>query len=214
MTRAARLTASQGQVQAVKALLRADANLEHTAKSETALTWAVRGAHVAVVEALVRGGSRVGARNGKDLGALHLASIGGAGCDGSSGDCATILRAMLKAVDADCEQAAGTDGWGALHSAASRNNVIATETLLAAGCDANIRSRTGWTPLMRASALGYLDVVLALLRHPGVNIDAETSGSNCACKKNCRTALVYACANMDMGASPLHCSTPVQTAPS
>lgn len=118
----------------MKALLRADANLEHTAKSETALTWAVRGAHVAVVEALVRGGSRVGARNGKDLGALHLASIGGAGCDGSSGDCVTILRAILKAVDADCEQAAGTDGLGALHYAASRNNVIATETLLAAGC--------------------------------------------------------------------------------
>ena len=48
---------------------------------------------------------------------------------------------------------------------------------------------------MLASAHGSLDVVLALLRYPGVNIDAETSGSNCACKKNCRTALVYACAN-------------------
>ena len=188
---------AQGQVQVVKALLCANANPEHTTSSETALTWAVRSARVAVVEALILGGSRVGARNNRNLGALQLVSIGGAGCNGSSGDCAAIMRAILKAVDADCEQQTGreTDTWTALHYAA-RNSVVATETLLAAGCNANVRSPTGLTPLMRASALGSLEVVLALLRHPGVSIDAQTSGSNCAGKKQLRsTALLYACAN-------------------
>ena len=190
----ARLLRTQGQVQVVKALLRANANREYTTLSETALTWAARSAHVAVVEALILGGSRVGALNSRNLGALQLASIGGAGCDGSSGDCAAIMRAILKAVDADCEQETGTDRWAALHYAA-RNGVVATETLLAAGCNANVRTPAGLTPLMRASTLGSLEVVLALLRHPGVSIDAQTSGSNCAGKKNCRTALLYACAN-------------------
>ena len=190
----ARLLRTQGQVQVVKALLRANANPEYTTLSETALTWAARSAHVAVVEALILGGSRVGALNSRNLGALQLASIGGAGCDGSSGDCAAIMRAILKAVDADCEQETGTDRWAALHYAAK--NVVATETLLAAGCNANVRSPTGLTPLMRASTLGSLEVVLALLRHPGVSIDAQTSGSNCAGKKQLRsTALLYACAN-------------------
>ena len=184
-------------MQVVKALLCANANPEHTTSSETALTWAVRSARVAVVEALILGGSRVGARNNRNLGALQLVSIGGAGCNGSSGDCAAIMRAILKAVDADCEQQTGreTDTWTALHYAA-RNGVVATEALLAAGCNANVRSPTGFTPLMRASAIGSLEVVLALLRHPGVSIDAQTSGSNCAGKKQLRsTALLYACAN-------------------
>merc|ERR1740139_1343239 len=107
------------------------------------------------------------------------------------------MRAILKAVDADCEQQTGRepDTWTALHYA-TRNSVVATETLLVAGCNANVRSPTGLTPLMRASALGSLEVVLALLRHPGVNIDAQTSGSSCAGKKQLRsTALLYACAN-------------------
>ena len=62
-------------------------------------------------------------------------------------------------------------------------NLSQAQTLLAKGADPNASDLLGTTPLMIASAKGYLDIVILLLQF-GANVDAID--------KNDNTSLMYA----------------------
>jgi hypothetical protein len=59
-----------------------------------------------------------------------------------------------------------------LHSVVNVGNISAVTVLIAGGHNVNVRGAGGWTPLLIASAHGYLDIVKILLK-AGANPDIE-----------------------------------------
>jgi len=73
----------------------------------------------------------------------------------------------------------------ALHHAALRGDEVATRILLEAGADPNLRDLQGLTPLHIASRDGNKDVVIELLKHKTIDLNAQ-------CAKKGYTALMRA----------------------
>ncbi|MCE1186876.1 MAG: ankyrin repeat domain-containing protein [Rhodocyclales bacterium] len=121
------------------------------AHGNTLLILAAREDQPAVVEALIRQGARLDARNPAGDTALMLASL---------------KVDLLLAAGASFEHA----GWNPLLYAAFEGQVAVVERLLAKGADPNRLAPNQSTPLMYAARNGHEAVVVRLLK-AGANID-------------------------------------------
>ncbi|MFJ6537014.1 ankyrin repeat domain-containing protein [Paenarthrobacter sp. NPDC091711] len=63
---------------------------------------------------------------------------------------------------------AGSDGWSALHAAASRNHTEIIRVLLAAGCPVDVMDDSGFSPLLNAAGPGNTETIRHLLA-PGAD---------------------------------------------
>ena len=58
---------------------------------------------------------------------------------------------------------ADSDGWSALHAAASRNHTEIIRVLLDAGCPVDVMDDSGFTPLLNAAGPGSTETISRLL---------------------------------------------------
>jgi len=130
--------AIQGQSQRAVVLIAAGANPNDREPrfNGTPLHYAARHGHGAVVQALMKRGARVDARDTNDCTPLIWAIKGGN---------VDVVRQLLDAkADVDAQD---SRGWTALHFAADRGFVEAAQLLTDRGADPQAKNREGKTPL-------------------------------------------------------------------
>jgi ankyrin repeat protein len=89
------------------------------------------------------------------------------------GEAAAVRELLRRGADpAWRDPSVGSDNETALHDAASLGHCAVIELLLSAGADVNVRSASGWTPLMRACNTGKLAAARLLLA-AGADTDAR-----------------------------------------
>jgi ankyrin repeat protein len=131
--------------------------------------------HRKVVQALLKMGVDVNAKNKDGWTALMVASFNGH---------LEVMQALLaKGADINAKR---NYGGTALITAIAFGRLDVVQALLAKGADVNAKENYGETALMRASQKGYLDVVQALLAK-GADVNAKN--------KDGETALMFAAAN-------------------
>ncbi len=163
----------------------ADLNLPEMAN---ALRWAAVGGHANVVMLLLENGAPMDAPDAHGKTALMQAALYGR---------IAVMRLLLE--HGAAPNAAGHNGATALiaslHSSTRRNRE-AVELLLAYGAQANVRSRSGWTPLMLTCLWGEAEVVDLLLQH-GADPNAFTDAEIMAREEGCSAtnALMLAVGN-------------------
>ena len=89
-----------------------------------------------------------------------------------------IVRALVRMPNIDLNVIDG--GVTALQRAAAHNLVEVVDVLLAGGADVNAQNKEGYTALMLAARNNHLDMVTALMNHPGIDLnlrdkDGETA---------------------------------------
>ena len=188
----------------VQTLLAAGADLNPQARAD-ALQWAAVGGHTDIVTILLDNVVPIDAANPHGKTALMQAASYGH----------TIVMRLLLERGANPNVADHNDRTALLASvhSSTRRNREAVELLLAHGAQANVRSRSGWTPLMLACLWGDAEVVALLLQH-GADPAAFTDAEIMAREEGCSTtnALMLAVGNghieavkllLQYGADPL-----------
>jgi ankyrin repeat protein len=181
-------SSSYGQLDIVKALIAAGANVNAVNRDgQTALMLASYG-HLEIVKALIAAGANVNARNNEGETALMLASR----AIRDYGDTPLMIASRytrLEIVKALIAAGANVNAvkWGgdtALKVAISNyGNLESVKALIAAGANVNAANNEGETALMSASRFGHLEIVKALIA-AGANVNAVEWGGD--------TALTYA----------------------
>ncbi|MDB5853426.1 MAG: ankyrin repeat-containing protein [Herminiimonas sp.] len=201
--------AAQGDLATVIRILAVDgADVNQTDETDgmSALMMAAEAGHIDIVNALLRRpGIKLDATNNEDNAALHLAAENNqpeiveclleAGADinlPSPTYCnsplmvatyygqVAVVNALLKRPGIKVD-AINKIGGTALHVALERNQPEIMECLLKAGADVNLPNlEYGDTPLIIATNDGQLAVVNALLKRPGIKLDAINKDGNTA----------------------------------
>lgn len=128
---------------------------------QTALHWAAKGGHSAVVQLLLENGADIEVKNSNGLTPLHSAA--------ERGNEAVAYLLLKKGVDIEAKD---ESGWMALHSAARGGHKAITRLLLAAGGDIDAKDKSGSTALHEAAGSGH-DAIVRLLLDNGANIEAN-----------------------------------------
>lgn len=204
------LACEKGYEDIVKLLLKrkADAAIcdSETDKKYSPLTIAASNGHLAVVQALLKSGINIEARDEENRTALYAAAANGkldvvkylceskaqvntngrnnftpliaAAFDGDS----EVVNVLLK-YGADLEKAIKNNQgvFTAVYAASIDNHPGVVEILCKAGADVNVYGYDGWTPLTVAIERGFSDVVDALLKY-GKGIDLEMKEQNTRAK--------------------------------
>ncbi len=76
---------------------------------------------------------------------------------GDLGEVCSLLAQGVSPAEAD------SDGWSALHAAASRNHIEIIRVLLDAGCPVDVMDDSGFTPLLNAAGPGNIETIRHLL---------------------------------------------------
>lgn len=196
----AALLGNQAEVQT---LLVAGVDLNRQ-EMNTALRWAAIGGHAEVVELLLDNGTALDAADENGKTALMQAALYGR---------IGVMRLLLeRGASPDTVNRNGGTALMESVQSSTRRNRDAVELLLAHGARADIRTRSGWTPLMLACLWGDTEVVALLLENgadPNVFTDAEIMA-----REGCSTtnALMLAAGNghiesvtrlLQYGADPL-----------
>ncbi len=180
----------------------ADLNLE---EMTNALLWAAVGGHTDMVRILLDNGAPVDAADHHGRTALIQAALYG---------WVAVMRLLLE--QGAAPNAASHNGATALTASvqsSTRSNREAVALLLTHGAQANVCSRSGWTPLMLACLWGEAEVVKLLLQH-GADANTFTDAEIMAREEGCSAsnALMMATANghieavkllLQYGADPL-----------
>ena len=179
------LTCAAGNVDFVRALLQAGADVDKTTNIDgtTALIVASQMGHALVVEALIQAGADVDKVDINGHTALSHASNSGY---------TSIVEALLQA-GADIDKAAN-DGATALIFASSYDHAAAMEALLQAGADIDKADNDGTTALIWASKYGRAAIVEALIQ-AGADVDKTANDGYTAlmvASVNGHTAIVEA----------------------
>ncbi|XP_032800734.2 ankyrin repeat domain-containing protein 49 isoform X2 [Petromyzon marinus] len=85
------------------------------------------------------------------------------------------LRSLLAMDPALVLAARDSDGYGALHRAASHGHRRCASALLHAGAEVGARTNDGWTPLHCACRWNHVTLASTLLQH-GADVNARTNG--------------------------------------
>jgi ankyrin repeat protein len=148
------LAAGEGHHEVVRALVEAEAAIDHAAGRTTALSAAIAGRHVEVVEYLLKHGAQVQGATKATRGPLQLAI--------QTQD-AHLVRILLDA-GADPNEQNG-DGTPVLLWAAMQRSPSLVTLLIERGAKADVANLDGHTPLYAAAHAGNDAVVRALLSH-------------------------------------------------
>ena len=147
-----------------KVRLKADTTVINTAGPDgtTALYWAARGDHLAIVRMLLAAGAKVDAADRYGITPLALAAVNGS---------APVISALLEA-GADANARVG-DGETVLMAAARTGRADAAKLLLDRGADPNVREPSqGETAVMWAAGENHAEMV-RLLASRGAELDAH-----------------------------------------
>lgn len=162
----------------------------------TALSWAVRNGHMAVVECLIASGANVNATSNKGFTALMWAAFkgrkavveflikSGANVHAAANDGFNTLMAAAQFGHIDevkCLLAHGAnvhaavdDGRTALMWAAKNGHKGVVECLLNCKANVNVEAKSGFTALMGAAGKGHKDIVECLIKS-GANVNATNN---------------------------------------
>jgi ankyrin repeat protein len=175
------LAADSGSVEAVRALIAAQADVDAAAEDGwTALMVAAssRVAPPAALEAIIAAGAGIDAKNAEGRTALMVAA--------SSRQGAKVYSLLNAGASVDVTDARGATALSLASDSSSPNGAsdpTALKALLEAGANPNAADAAGLTPLMRAAARDDLDAVIVLLDH-GALVDGKSAAG--------KTALDYA----------------------
>ena len=137
-----------------------------------------------------------------DYDANNLASV--AFHFGKKGDDAPVLALLEHGAAPNAPARNGATALTASVHSSTRSNREAVELLLKYGARVNVRSRSGWTPLMLACLWGEAEVVELLLQH-GADANTFTDAEIMAREEGCSAAnaLMLAVANGHIAAVKL-----------
>ena len=159
--------AMNGDLKAVRTLVRqADVNATQP-DGMTALHWAVERRDLPMINVLLEAGAKHDLTNRTGASPLYLAA--------TNGDAAAIAR--LLAAGADPNAVLTAEGESVLMLASQTGDAPAVKALLDRGADPNTQQLRGQTALMWAAAEGHAGVVKLLLAHgadPGLSSTAST----------------------------------------
>lgn len=157
------LAAQEMDVDYIKALLGAGANIHSKSNSGLTALMAATGGALETVDLLIKAGSDVNARGKSGITALIYAA----------GDQRESKRKVRLLLEAGADVNAATNfGTTSLSSAARAGNIAALELLIREGADASHRSDEGQTALMAAARSGN-ETLLSIFLQAGVDVNAQ-----------------------------------------
>ena len=105
------------------------------------------------------------------------------------------------------------NGATALYIACENNAIHGATALLKSSADPNIKERSGWTPLMIATAKGFGDIVNLLLQY-NVDVDAQNTFGDTALHIACKSNAIHIATDLlKSGADPTISNTTTKQTP-
>lgn len=169
---ALQIAAMTGNLEVIRALLGAGAEVNHRSMFGTPLSFAAYDGHAEVMQLLLTKGANLASGRPDQLTTLMIAS--------RAGNVPVIQELLKRKADVS---ASDNHGSTALSHAARNGKAEAVETLIQAGANVDAADVDGWTPLMHAAVNGHAEIVELLLKK-GAKVNARD--------KQGRTALLLA----------------------